>query len=160
MKKVIWVMKKALATFAFICVLFVAAVFFVYMAAPFVNDNAARKTAKVLEHIPLPNDTELVETAYKAGKLVGNGNGMQYFGAILIRSELSLEELKGYYSKFADPEHQEWECEVEVQKGKDITIIEHGSLTFQTDVEGDNYYIVYSWGNNHSFFDEFDLRGH
>ena len=152
-------MKKVLAICGFICGLIAAVVLSVLIAAPFVNNNAARKTAKVLEHIPLPNDTELVETVYKAGKLVGNGNGMQYFGAILIRSELSLEELKEYYSKFADPEHQEWECVVEDQKGKDITIIEHGSLTFQTDVEGDNYYIVYSWGSNNSFFHEFDLRG-
>lgn len=153
-------MKRVLAIFGFICGLFVVVVLFIYIAAPFVNDNAARKTAKVLEHMPLPHDTELVETVYKAGKLVGNGNGMQYFGAILIRSELSLEELQEYYSKYADPEQQEWECVVEDQKGKDVTIIEHGSLTFQTDIEGDKYYIVYAWGNNDSFFDEFDLRGH
>ena len=35
----------------------------------------------------------LIESLSEAGRLTGNGNGLQYFGAVLIRSELSLEEL-------------------------------------------------------------------
>ncbi len=66
----------------------------VLVAAPIVNDNIAKKTANKLADLPLPNNTEFIEMVYIAGKLVGNGNGMQYFGAILIKSELSLEELK------------------------------------------------------------------
>ena len=38
---------------------------------------------------------------------------MQYFGAILIKSELSLEELDAYYS---DYRRNEWEYLVEIQK--------------------------------------------
>ena len=48
---------------------------------------------KELCETPLPEKTELIESISRAGKLTGNGNGMQYFGAILIRSDLSLEEL-------------------------------------------------------------------
>ena len=66
--------------------------FTLYIVSPIVNDNVAKKTADELVEIPLPNNTAFIESIYKAGKLVGNGNGMQYFGAILIKSELSVEE--------------------------------------------------------------------
>lgn len=126
-------------------------------AVPIVNNNVAKKTAKELADLPLPENTEYIEDIYKAGKLVGNGNGMQYFGAILIKSELSLEELKEYYSAFAE---HEWECVVEKQMGTEIKDIEHVKLAFKTDVDTEKYYIVYSWGDNNTFFHEFDIRGH
>lgn len=147
-------MKKVLV----IVVLTVVIIFFsVLIAAPTVNDNMAEKTANELADIPLPKSTELIESIHKAGKLVGNGNGMQYFGAILIKSELSLDELKEYYLDFAD---NEWSCIVENQINTDIRIIEHAKLAFKTDIDGNNYYIVYSWGNNNTIFHEFDIRGH
>ena len=147
-------MKKVFVTIILIVIIVFLSVLVI---APVVNDNAAKKTADKLVNLPLPNNTEFIETVHMAGKLVGNGNGMQYFGAILIKSELSLEELKGYYLKFAK---DEWECVVESQTDADIKIIEHTKLTFKTNVEGDDYYIVYSWGNNNSIFHEFDIRGH
>lgn len=146
-------MKKVLAIVVLIAVIFLSAL----ICTPAVNDNTAKETANELLDIPLPDHTEFVETVYKAGKLVGNGNGMQYFGAILIKSELSLEELKEYYLSFSE---NEWECIVEKQTGTDIKVIEHGRLTFKTDIEGDNYYIVYSWGENDAVFGEWDIRGH
>lgn len=126
-------------------------------AAPAVNDSVAKRTADGLADLPLPRDTELIESVHKAGKLTGNGNGMQYFGAILIKSELSLDELKRYYSGFAD---SEWACIVERQTNADVRIIEHGKLAFQADIEGNDHYIVYSWGDNDTPFHELDIRGH
>lgn len=84
---------------------------------------------------------------------------MQYLGAILIRSELSREELEAYYSSFAE---HDWECVVGNQAGANICV-DGGQpvpLSFATDVEGDNYYIVYSWGSNDTVFDDLDIRGH
>ena len=49
---------------------------------------------------------------------------------------------------------------MERQIDKKIQVIEHGGLLFKTDIQGDNYYIVYSWGDNNDFAREFDLRGH
>ncbi len=147
-------MKKLLITIILIVVIIFLSVL---VAAPIVNDNIAKKTADKLVDLPLPSNTEFIEIVYLAGKLVGNGNGMQYFGAILIKSGLSLEELKEYYLKFAK---DEWECMVERQIDTDIKIIEHRKVTFKTNVEGDNYYIIYSWGSNNTIFHEFDIRGH
>ena len=147
-------MKKVFLMIALAAAMISAAVL---IAAPIVNDHAAKETADKLAALPLPNSTEFIESIHKAGKLVGNGNGMQYFGAILIRSELSLDELKEYYLQFAD---SEWSCIVENQLSADVDFIEHAALTFETDIEGKNYYIVYSWGNNNTIFHEFDIRGH
>ena len=63
------------------------------ISIPLINNHTAYKVEKALCEIPLPEETELIESLSQAGKLMGNGNGMQYFGAILIRSDLSLEEL-------------------------------------------------------------------
>ena len=147
-------MKKLLVTI----ILTVVIIFLsVLVVAPIVNDNIAKKTADKLVDLPLPSNTEFIETVHIAGKLVGNGNGMQYFGAILIKSELSLEEVKEYYSEFAD---SEWKCIVENQTNMDIGMIEHTKLSFKADIEGNDYYIVYSWGNNNTIFHELDIRGH
>lgn len=42
---------------------------------PLANDNAACKTAQSIKGIPLPNNTEIVETFSAAGKTCRNGNG-------------------------------------------------------------------------------------
>lgn len=130
--------------------------FSLLIAAPIVNDGISRKTADEIAGLPLPKDTELMESVYKAGKLTGNGNGMQYFGAILIKSDLSLEELKEYYSRLAQ---NEWDYIVEEQRDPDIKVIEHGKLAFETKISP-GYYIVYSWGGNNTIFHELDIRGH
>lgn len=64
-----------------------------FVSVPVYNNYCAYNVEKMLCETPLPEQTELIEAISKAGKLTGNGNGMQYFGAILIKSELSLEEL-------------------------------------------------------------------
>ncbi len=147
-------MKKIFTTMFFIMI---TAFLSFLIAAPIVNDSIAKKTAAELANLPLPDHTELVESVYQAGKLIGNGNGMQYFGALLIKSNLPLEELKKYYSNFAE---NEWDCIVEQQMRTEINVIEHGNLAFQTEIAGDNYYIVYSWGDNDTIFHDFDIRGH
>ena len=135
----------------------VTCLIFILVISPFINDALAKETADGLVDLPLPNDTEYMESVYCAGKLVGCGNGMNYYGAILIKSDLSLEDLREYYSGYAE---NEWECVVEDQIGSDIEMIEHEQLSFKTDVEGDEYYIVYTWGSHDNFFSFFDIRGY
>ena len=78
------------------------------ISIPLINNHTAYKVEKALCEIPLPEETELIESLSQAGKLTGNGNGMQYFGAILIRSDLSLEELDAYYSGYRSNEWNVW----------------------------------------------------
>ncbi len=69
------------------------------MCIMFLNDIIANKPEKALLNFTLPEKTQLVESNSVAGKLYGNGNGMQYIGQLLVTSELSEEELYAYYSE-------------------------------------------------------------
>lgn len=122
-----------------------------------VNNYTARQVEKNLQELPLPEQTVLVDSISKAGKLTGNGNGMQYFGAVLIKSELSIEELETYYATYRD---NEWECIVDVQEGQSIGVIDHEILQFSEKVGDSGYCIVYSWGSGIELFEELDIRGH
>lgn len=127
-----------------------------FVSIPFINNYSAYKVEKKLCETPLPEETVLIDSLSQAGKLTGNGNGMQYFGAILIRSELSLDELNAYYS---DHRSSEWEYLVEVQEGQSVKVIDYGVLQFLEEINDSGYYIVYSWGNGNSLLEELDMRG-
>lgn len=127
------------------------------ISIPLINNHTAYKVEKALCEILLPEETELIESLSQAGKLTGNGNGMQYFGAIIIKSELSLEELETYYSDYRS---NEWEYLVEIQEGQSIKVIEHKALQFSEEIEDSGYYIVYSWGSGNSLLKELDIRAH
>lgn len=135
--------------FKIICVITVSVLIFSILgfmiSIPIVNNDIANKTATSIKEIELPNNTQYIETFSEAGKLIGNGNGMQYIGGILIKSELSLQDLQLYYSQYAK---NDWECIVEKQTNKNISFIEHEKVSLNSDINGDTYYVVYSWGDN------------
>lgn len=71
---------------------------FFSISVMFVNDIIANKPEKELLNFILPEKTQLVESNSVAGKLYGNGNGMQYIGQLLVTTELTEEEIYAYYS--------------------------------------------------------------
>lgn len=125
------------------------------VSIPLVNNFSAKKIEKQLVEVDLPDNTEIVESLSRAGKFVGNGNGMQYFGAMLIRSEKTLDELSAYYSQGS------MNMIVEEQNTQTIQCVEHGELSFKTHIsDTEDYYIVYLFGDGISPFSELDIRGH
>ena len=138
-------MKKILIPICVIAVL----VCFVAVFIPLSNDRTAENIAKQLES-SAPADTVIIESVSKAGKLTGGGNGMQYFGAVLIKSGLTPDELSDFYS----------DAIVKKQTSQKIEVIEHVSLSFETVIDGDNYYIVYKFGDISLPFANLDIRGH
>lgn len=151
-------MRKVGKIMGILTIVVMVAIFLFVLSVPIVNDASAAQIKNRLKEIPLPEKTEYVEAIFRAGKMTGNGNGMQYFGAILVKSELSAEELNDYYSAYRE---NEWDCIVEKQSGQEIACIEHGTLSFETDLsEDEKYYIIYSWGSGNGLFAELDLRGH
>ncbi len=144
-------MKKAVIPIVLIAVLLVGFI----VSVPLVNNHSAKEVERRLVSTALPDNTEIVESLSKAGKLVGNGNGMQYFGAMLIKSELGLEELEAYYSEIISG------SAVREQKSRDIEIIEHGTLSFEAEIsDTEGYFIVYLFGSGKKPFSELDIRGH
>lgn len=127
------------------------------VATPFVNNYSAVKIEKRLLTLPLPEKTEYIESISKAGKMTGNGNGMQFLGAMLVQSELTLEELDAYYTTYRE---NQWDCIVEMQGSPILEFIEHGEVSFVTDISPDEgYFVIYSWGNGMEPFATLDIRG-
>ena len=124
---------------------------------PLANNHYAEQVEKELRETPLPEKTEIIDSVSQTGKLVGNGNGMQYFGAILLKSKLSLNNLEDYYSAY---QKNEWSYVVEPQKTQIIEVVEHNRISFSEKVDDEGYYIVYSWGDGPDVLEELDFRGH
>ena len=139
-----------------LAIIFASIILFLILC-PIINNLSAKHIIAEIKSVPLPQDTQIIESFSQAGKLVGNGNGMQFFGAVLIESELSLEDLDNHYSLYRETP---WDCIVKTQRAQNIDVIEHGTFSLETDVSNGNYYLVYTWGNGISPFQDLDLRGH
>ena len=139
-----------------ICIFAISISMFV-VGIPLANKHYAEQVEKELRETPLPEKTEIIDSVSQTGKLVGNGNGMQYFGAILLKSKLSLNNLEDYYSAY---QKNEWSYVVEPQKTQIIEVVEHNRISFSEKVDDEGYYIVYSWGDGPDVLEELDFRGH
>lgn len=137
--KMMMVVTAVVSVFA-IVILLVASI-------PWVNDFIADNVRKDIIGVELPEGTELVDSLSRADKLVGNGNGMQYLGAILIETELSINELKEHYAGY----------EIDDAVG----FIQKVGVSFDANMfESQNYYVIYGWGKGVEPFASLDLRGY
>ncbi len=157
-------MKKWLKRIALIVVLVLfLSPFLLYGGIVIGNDMVANQVEKDLTSCPLPAESVLVDSLSAAGKFVGNGNGMQYIGAILIISDLSKEDiLKHYQNKFEY-------IEVYRQTSPTIQSLSPNDFRYEKLDPGSNetYYSVLCWGSNRDYVPDdiaglldFDLRGH
>ncbi len=127
------------------------------------NDSIARDIKNRLKAYQLPEDTEFVEAFSNAAKITGSGNGMQYVGALVVKSDLTENELNEYYSEGFDY------LSVEVQ-GSNVVDFEGLCHYLKTDCDyqSGNYYLIISFDDNRRekysdfFVDllDLDLRGH
>lgn len=135
-----------------------------YIGIVITNNTIADKIEKDLVACELPTNTELVDSISIAGKLTGNGNGMQYMGAILVDSDLNKEGLKEYYSCQFD------RIEVRKQETANIDFINSSNCGFNgfSETNKDSCYSVICWDDNRreeygdliSELLDFDIRGH
>ncbi len=135
-----------------------------YIGIVITNNTIADKIEKDLVAHQLPSNTELIDSLSIAGKLNGNGNGMQYMGAILVDSDLSEDELKEYYSSEFDY------IEVRKQETANIDFIHPRNYSFNgfSETNKETYYSITCWDDDRrekfgEFISElldFDIRGH
>ncbi len=159
-------MSKKIKTIAvvFVAVIIILPVVFC-VSIVITNNVIADNVEKRLVACSLPQSTQLVESQSAAGKLTGNGNGMQYMGAILVTSELSEQQLKDYYGeKFGNVKVTKQESpEIEWIHPDYKDVFKNFSAT-----DGKTYYSVISFDDNRkeNFSDficqllDLDLRGH
>ena len=110
-----------------LCIVMAGGILFL-ISIPRVNDHIAKHTMTELAQVPMPEQTKCIEKVSAAGKLSGNGNGMQYLGALLVKSNLYLKDLKKYYAANTP---RKWYCDVERQKGQSLRASEHVDLGFK-----------------------------
>ena len=61
------------------------------------NNSIASEVLAELTRIPLPINCKQLESAAVPGKMFGNGNGMQYIGAILFSSDMQMEAIESHF---------------------------------------------------------------
>lgn len=157
-------MKKLKIGIAVLLIAIVVLPIISYLGIVITNNIIADKIEKNLIAYELPANTKLVDSISIAGKLTGNGNGMQYMGAILVDTDLSKEELKEYYGLKFDY------IEVREQETADIDFINIGNYSFNdfSSENADSYYSITCWDDSRreefgDFISElldFDIRGH
>ena len=87
-------MKKKIGT---VFIIFLILIVLSHVVIYVVNNHIAKGMERQLLDCPLPPNTEMLDSASIAGKMQGNGNGMQWFGIILIKSEMNEDELSKWY---------------------------------------------------------------
>lgn len=103
---------------------------------------------------------ELLEVENICGKLNGNGNGMNYLGAALVKagSDQAMDALVADLSSDFDT------LGYTVVDGKQLEIpyLEHGNISFDdTELQdGETYYCVYFYVHEHPASNIFDIRGY
>lgn len=151
-------MKKIIA-FAIL----IAVLLSVYPIIHAINNRIAEDLKNTLLEAPLPPNTELVDSISIAGKVEGNGNGMQYFGAILLRSALDADELYTHYADYAAA--ADW-LEVDLQESE--YLFEYYDYRFDNWNAEEALYCVSLWNESASGCEDslgeallnLDLRGH
>ena len=128
------------------------------VSIPIVNDAAASDVERRLMEIDVPAGAERIDSMAQAGKIVGNGNGMQYAGALLIRSEHSAADLQRFYSE----QEGAVDLSITVTPADDLQREGlHGARGFLAQPGERGTFVVLAWGSGPGeFFEELDLRGH
>ena len=154
MKKI----KKVLIAFSIMIILFPVSI-------RVVNNGMARSLEKRLMNCELPPDSELIDSASVAGKMEGNGNGMQWFGIVLIKSQMTEDALREWYKNQLVTGENEV---ISVLKQETSKVFEYGRWRFKNYSDEENCYQVrlvkYSIvGFENSIWESIlntDLRGH
>lgn len=136
--------------------IFLTIIFLLMFISRPINDNIAYNVVTELKQIPLPKNTVIVEEKAISDRLCGNGDGVQYFGALLIKSDLSQEDLITYYSQFSKKYHVEPQYDRRIKQDE---LALHQDNSFHTSIDSDDYFVLYSWGDYDSIFTYLDWRG-
>ena len=125
----------------------IACILLVLLAYPmihFANNHIAKKLENRLLECPLPPNTQIIESTSVAGKMLGNGNGMQWFGILLVKSNLDEKQLSEWYYR-----------EMEIGDGDELSVTEQetryvfefGNVLFAKKEDFDGCYQIRLCGN-------------
>ena len=130
MKKTVFKLGMAIVISIIVISLFITAIIMVPIK---INDyNLGKYKEEVLANINLPEKTELVEYVAGCGNSTGGGDHTDLYVAVLLKSELSWEELSKTFGR------------VQIINGEDNKTIPmyNMNLEFKTKTDGEGYYIA------------------
>lgn len=141
--------KNKVRYFIRVLMVFIALLLLLFaVVVPVVNNAIALGVENRLEDLPLPEGATRIGSISAAGNLTGSHTGMQYFGAILIKSDLPVLDIIDFYNPYR---HDIMDCMVEKQTDATVTIngkpLNEGNLRFTVEDVGGDCYMVYSWGS-------------
>ena len=146
-----------------IVLLFVVIIF--QVAIRITNNSIAKGLEKELLACEHPTDVDVIDSMSVAGKMEGNGNGMQWFGIILVKSDMTEDMLREWYKNQLTTGENE---DISVLKQETSKVFEYSPWNFKNYSDEGNYYQVrlmrYSAvGFEKSIWESIlnsDLRGH
>ena len=104
--------------------------------------------------------TQILDRASVHGKLNGNGNGVQFFGAVLVEG-IAEEEIRQIIEQLSD-EYEE--VNYAQQSGNEIQLrhLEHRKprFSYSSFAENKQYYMIYFIESEHPYANPMDLSGH
>ncbi len=104
-------------------------------------------------------DADIIETKSVYGKLNGNGNGIQYFGSVLIRKD-SIKDVVSLVEKL-DLQFEIVEYCVQYECDISSKYLEHKTLKYDSPIDADSEYIsIIFFNSKHPDSDFLDVAGH
>ncbi len=155
-------MKKRIGIVLLVCfsAVILLPILLVFVIAPGINAiNLSGLVNDFLDEISEHSQTPVCETKSVYGKLNGNGNGIQYFGACLVKAE-SAEALEAVASELEQKFEYVgfWQQEDDDIESK---YLEHRSLEYDTHIsDGEKYFTICFFNSQHPNSCHFDLAGH
>ena len=124
-----------------------------FIISPIVNNIFLYIFSNQLKRCPIPKETKFIEQKSVCGKLNGNGNGMNFLSSMVVKSDLSFEELEKYYKEveFNSAVDNGYEPTVYVipVKGEklDCEVLEHREIYYESLKSISNYndYYIDLW---------------
>ncbi len=129
------------------------------LAVPIANNAVAMGVAREMEALSLPADTTLLESTSLAGRFADTAGSVQYFAALLVKSDRPIEELRAHYAQYNTDMIVTYR--VEPQSGQKITVLVGAGLSFRETVGEEDCYIVYTTrtgGNALQWWLDMDVR--
>ncbi len=153
--------KKVVKTILAVVTIFVILIT-LFICSFFINHNFIIRWSLTKDFKDIINDNsqaEIIESKSVHGKLNGNGNGINYFGTVLIKAE--SEEKLAELLPLLDEEFGAVGYMLQPSSTVNTDLIEHVSIEYDhTFIEGETYYSIYYFNlsNEHSY--PLDIRGH
>lgn len=135
---------------------------------PNYNYFVLKRFSSQLFDAKLPDDISRIDQVDRRGKLNGNGNGMDFFSCILVKTDRSKDELEDFMKEMKvkpAKDHKSADVDIEVVQMEnsqlDTKYVEREQIQFdsiENESSYDDYYALILYDGGYSA--GFDLTGH